>query len=50
LELNETLIARAPIILDAILHEIGARIRQVSAAPDCLREAVARRGQGGAYA
>ena len=47
---EQALIPTAPAILNAIHHATGARIRQVPATPDRVREAIARCGQGGAHA
>jgi aldehyde oxidoreductase len=47
---EQALIPTAPAILNAIHHATGARIRQIPATPDRLGEAIARAGQGGAYA
>jgi aldehyde oxidoreductase len=47
---EQALIPTAPAILNAIHHATGARIRQIPATPDRVREAIARTGQGDAYA
>jgi aldehyde oxidoreductase len=47
---EQALIPTAPAILNAIHHATGARIRQIPATPDRVREAIARRQQGGAHA
>jgi aldehyde oxidoreductase len=47
---EQALIPTAPAILNAIHHATGARIRQIPATPDRVREAIALVGQGGARA
>lgn len=47
---EQALIPTAPAILNAIHHATGARIRQIPATPDRVREAIAQSGQGDAHA
>jgi aldehyde oxidoreductase len=47
---EQALIPTAPAILNAIHHATGARIRQIPATPDRVRQAIALAGRGGRHA